>query len=569
MSINYLYKNKNPYIIPKNDKKIINLAVIQNYNDHFDINKLNSLVFINKINEYPSLDNNYNKLYNEICIYNNNTNINNILLTPGSGYALQLILKTFIDIDTKLLIPFPTYPRFCHDAELITDNITYFNFHGNIDEYNEFYNKIKINDIIYISSPNIPIGYELPISFIDIIKQYENKIFIIDEAYFEYGINLSFFNNKYKNLIITRTFSKAFGLAGIRLGYILAHENIIDKLKIGYCTKSILDISINCGLYALENKDYYINLVKNDKIIWNKYFTKFNKIIKSNNIIYKYTYGNAPFMLIYTDYPEYVYKIFLIHNYQVRNKTKDMKIGCIRILLTIDKYMKDIYDIIKKINGYYKYNKLYIDLDKTIRPNYNSKPYDGISNKLQILNKYCEINILTNNNDNYTNIQKYLFDNNIIYNNLITPFNNYYITDNEYNNGYFIRENKFYLIKFPIINYKLFNLILKYKIIHIIEYDIYEDSLELGYEKEIKIPFIGCFQELLKKDNIYNEIEYIIIGKQNLIIEKNNNDNILMLGDSLQDLNFAINNDIYFKYINNNFTLNNALDILIYKYTLR
>jgi hypothetical protein len=42
-----------------------------------------------------------------------------------------------------------------------------------------------------------------------------------------------------------------------------------------------------------------------------------------------------------------------------------------------------------------------------------------------------------------------------------------------------------------------------------------------------------------------------------------------MLGDSLQDLNFAINNDIYFKYINNNFTLNNALDILIYKYTLR
>ena len=310
MSINYLYKNKNPYIIPKNDKKIINLAVIQNYNDHFDINKLNSLVFINKINEYPSLDNNYNKLYNEICIYNNNTNINNILLTPGSGYALQLILKTFIDIDTKLLIPFPTYPGFCHDAELITDNITYFNFHGNIDEYNEFYNKIKINDIIYISSPNIPIGYELPISFIDIIKQYENKIFIIDEAYFEYGINLSFFNNKYKNLIITRTFSKAFGLAGIRLGYILAHENIIDKLKIGYCTKSILDISINCGLYALENKDYYINLVKNDKIIWNKYFTKFNKIIKSNNIIYKYTYGNAPFMLIYTDYPEYVYKIF-------------------------------------------------------------------------------------------------------------------------------------------------------------------------------------------------------------------------------------------------------------------
>ena len=71
------------------------------------------------------------------------------------------------------------------------------------------------------------------------------------------------------------------------------------------------------------------------------YFTKFNKIIKPNDIIYKYTYDNDPFMLIYTEYPKYVYKIFLKHNYQVMNETKNMKTGCIRILLTIDNNMKD------------------------------------------------------------------------------------------------------------------------------------------------------------------------------------------------------------------------------------
>lgn len=559
--INNLYKDKIPYIIPNPSNNITNLAVIQNFNEHH-LDVLNYNYDINNINCYPTR-NNYNELIINIANLTN-VNDNNILITNGSGFALQLILNTYSNTDTNILIPTPNYPGFIQNSELISNNINKYEFYGKHYEYNEFINEIQDNEIIYISSPNIPIGYVLDNKFIDIIKFNKEKLFIIDEAYIDYtNTSNSFINIELENLIIVRTFSKSFGLAGARIGYIIANNKIIEKLKIGYCTKSLLDFSIDIANIVITNKEYYLDNIKKDKIIWNDFFKKLDNIINNNTIISKYQYSeNVPFCIIYTKYPEYICNIFLKNNYLVRNKTNDLKTGCIRITLGTQNIMDDIYNIIENINGYGNYDIIYFDIDKTIRMSYESKPIKDVVNYINNLYKTKTINFITNNRNDYTNILNYLNYNNLKFHNLITPLMDYILTDKEQEQGYFVREKKIFILKFPDYTYNLIKLIEKYKKIYIIEDDEFESSSELGLiGDDVEIPFIGSFIKLLKqKYNINFEIE--IIGKQNLIIDNDENKNILMIGNSENDYLFAKNNNMYFNEVLMINDTNNIIDIL-------
>ena len=94
-------KKSTPYIIPSEDK-YINLAINQNYNVHKDIDNI-------QINYYPQQNKEYHELIQLISQYTNSSS-DNIILTHGSGETLKLILNTFTNIDTKILIPVPNYP---------------------------------------------------------------------------------------------------------------------------------------------------------------------------------------------------------------------------------------------------------------------------------------------------------------------------------------------------------------------------------------------------------------------------------------------------------------------------
>ena len=91
-------------------------------------------------------------------------------------------------------------------------------------DFKFFISESKNKDIIYLASPNNPTGNQFKIEdVINLIEVSKNKLIIIDEAYVEFSdYSLSNLVNKYNNLIIMRTFSKAFGLAGARIGYIVS-----------------------------------------------------------------------------------------------------------------------------------------------------------------------------------------------------------------------------------------------------------------------------------------------------------------------------------------------------------
>src|SRR5574338_1707935 len=93
----------------------------------------------------------------------------------------------------------------------------------------DFLLKSKQTDILYLDSPNNPTGFQFKKEEIhDLIKKFDG-IVIVDEAYGEFSdYSVTGLTKKFENLIVVRTFSKTFGLAGLRLGYVISNKKFID-----------------------------------------------------------------------------------------------------------------------------------------------------------------------------------------------------------------------------------------------------------------------------------------------------------------------------------------------------
>ena len=106
--------------------------------------------------------------------------------------------------------------------------------------------------VVYLSVPNNPLGYVY--NTLPLAEKYPNTFFIVDEAYAEYFPKCSIFDQayKYSNVIVTRTFSKGFGLAGIRLGYLTTNSYIMNKIRSINNFKQVNTLAAIAGVEALK-----------------------------------------------------------------------------------------------------------------------------------------------------------------------------------------------------------------------------------------------------------------------------------------------------------------------------
>lgn len=191
-------------------------------------------------------------LTGEIGHYNNISG-RNILVYNGSDSALQAIFEGYCDNETRALTFSPDYTQVetfmklkTHKIHQLIDPTPLSNesiFEANFDEI----------DLVYFSNPCNPTGKVIKKEIIlNWIHKNPNTLFIVDEAYYEfYGQSLADQVSNHENLIITRTFSKAFGLAGLRLGYVIANEKIIEVLDKFRNEKNITNLAIKAGLISL------------------------------------------------------------------------------------------------------------------------------------------------------------------------------------------------------------------------------------------------------------------------------------------------------------------------------
>ncbi|WP_052879064.1 histidinol-phosphate transaminase [Vibrio coralliirubri] len=195
-------------------------------------NELESSLFQGEAshNRYPDfLPQDIAKAYQDYCGTDAAT-----VAVRGADEAIDLLIRTFCKpASDNILICSPTYAmyEFCADALAINtlDSPLQEDFSLNVAD---IVNKAELANIVFLCSPNNPTGNVIPKS--DLIQVLEGTIgkslVVVDEAYIEFEPQTSAVSliERYPHLVVIRTLSKAFGLAAVRCGFILASQNVMQ-----------------------------------------------------------------------------------------------------------------------------------------------------------------------------------------------------------------------------------------------------------------------------------------------------------------------------------------------------
>jgi histidinol-phosphate aminotransferase len=287
------------------------------------------------LSEYPDIQN--DRLINNIANYCK-ISPTQVQLFNGSDSALHYIFASFLGKNTNVLVYTPNYTQIETYINLYSDNLHYSQIDDIFGEHKYNFDAISDNDVIYISNPNNPTGYLLSKNTIrELITKYPEKLFIIDEAYFEFaGETCIGLIENHNNIIITRTFSKAFSLASIRLGYMCANKKIISIINKIRNTKEVNSFAQELGNISLENIDF----VKNRIIVINENKKHFQLGLDALNI--KYAKSKSNFILVKLHDSGRFLKLCEEQNILIRdrNDMPGLK-NCVRITIgTIDEINK-------------------------------------------------------------------------------------------------------------------------------------------------------------------------------------------------------------------------------------
>lgn len=194
---------------------------------------------------------------------------NNVLLTNGIDEALQVICATYLDQQSQLLLADPTfsmYRVYGHATGATVSTVALGEeFLLSIDHFLGAIN--ERTKLILIANPNNPTGTTVAREdLLRVLRAAENAAVVVDEAYFEfYGETLLGDVAAFPNLFIARTFSKAYGLAGLRLGAIVASERELDLLRRLTSPFNINGIALACLPVALQDRRFMQNYVQQVK----------------------------------------------------------------------------------------------------------------------------------------------------------------------------------------------------------------------------------------------------------------------------------------------------------------
>ena len=166
----------------------------------------------------------------------------------GSDSALDYAFRVLLNNNDKVCIPYPNYTQVNQTITSLGCRV----LNCDISTLEENIKSFKPK-VVYLSVPNNPLGYVY--NTLPLAEKYPNTFFIVDEAYAEFFPKCSVFDQayKYSNVIVTRTFSKGFGLAGIRLGYMTTNSYIMNKIRSINNFKQVNTLAAIAGVEALKD----------------------------------------------------------------------------------------------------------------------------------------------------------------------------------------------------------------------------------------------------------------------------------------------------------------------------
>ncbi len=310
-----------------------------------DRNLINELLFSFDYNRYPDLD--YKKLKSELSRITNRK-VENIIPTNGSDELIQLILLAYSKENENILSHIPTFSEYEKISNYLGRNFIGVKPKKNLKvDKDVFIQKIKEYNpkIIFLCSPNNPTGELLKEEFIEEVLNTSNNMVIVDEAYIEFSgkTNIKLLN-KYENLIIMRTLSKAYGLASLRVGYGLTSEKNIDFLneyRMPYNISGISQFIATETLKLIDTKKYVENIL-NEK-------QRIIKELKKINI--EYLNSESNFILIKTINNNGVLKALKENKIFVRTFNDEYLVSYIRFNIGNREENDKLLSILKDVVG--------------------------------------------------------------------------------------------------------------------------------------------------------------------------------------------------------------------------
>lgn len=191
-----------------------------------------------------------------------------VITGNGSTQLLELVIRTYCEKEDKILTFAPTFSMYEIYAK--AQDISYLsiplrkNMTLDVKEFIDTANKNQVK-LIILCNPNNPTGTLFKKDTIKQIIDQTDALVIVDEAYMEFAseeYSMIDLIDEYDRLIVARTFSKAYGLASIRLGYLLSNANIIQALLKMSLPYNVNTFTQTIGLDALSKESQMISYVR-------------------------------------------------------------------------------------------------------------------------------------------------------------------------------------------------------------------------------------------------------------------------------------------------------------------
>jgi len=302
-----------------------------------------------QLNRYP--DPLQKVLRDKISAYKRLSSAERLFLGNGSDEAIDLILRAFCEprVDSLMLLP-PTYGMYSVTANVNDVSIIEVplksDFSLDTDKIIYIAEK-KRPKVIFICSPNNPSANIYEEKDIERILSSVGSLVIVDEAYIDFSSKPSWVErlDEFKNLIVLQTFSKAWGMAGARLGMAFADPEIIEilnKIKYPY---NISDCTADTVLRTLKDpsrKEKMVSAIKSERKILMKELLKMD-------LVKEVLPSEANFFLARFDDPDNVYRFLTDEGIVVRNRSDQLHCeGCLRITVGKHEENEMLCDALRK-----------------------------------------------------------------------------------------------------------------------------------------------------------------------------------------------------------------------------
>ena len=214
---------------------------------------------IKSINRYP--ESQLHELVKEIAKYSGVKDSQVIIGGDGADEIIDVLAKTFIDNGDEFIVPLPSYMYYEYLLKQYGARPVYakWDLDKNCLDVESIFNAITPKTkMIFLCTPNNPTGTLIDKEvLIEIASKNPEVLIVIDEAYFEYSeVTNKDLINDFNNIFIIRTMSKVLGLAGMRIGYGLACEEIIEYMHRIKPVFSLTRLSFVAALNTFRDKDY-------------------------------------------------------------------------------------------------------------------------------------------------------------------------------------------------------------------------------------------------------------------------------------------------------------------------